>query len=962
MRPLALELVGPELGEAGLGLLDEFAEQALIDELLDETLGATAETGHLLELAEGVGFRAAVREAIWALRLAGLDARRLAPVGFADPRKRDLLVALLSRFEERLAREHGVDTADVLRRAAEQVRRGAALPADLVLLVPGLGTRGLTGRFLAALEARGARRLPTDPVSGQDAPQGMLWETAATPSPGPTAELFRAAGITEELREVLRRALALGLTWDQVEIVTPDPGVYGPALHALAQRLAIPVTFAVGLPVERTRAGRVVAAYLRWLQDGFPDRVLRRLLEAGDLTAPHPYRDVDGPRLARALRRLRVGWGRERYLPAVETAIARRREEGPRPRTDEDLEEATARHARSVRELEALHALLAPILESAPPSPGRRDPHSMRVAPATIATGLARFLRMVPSGGAVDETALERLGRILDRLEATLRRETYFPAAVTVLSEHLAIRIPAPRAEGRAPWGSAAGHLHLSDVEHGGWTGRPAVFVVGLDSGRFPGQGTQDPVLLDRERAELAPRDLPGSAARLEERRFRMGALLARLRGRVTLSYAAWEPSEGRVLAPSPLLLDVFRSGPGTQTAGYRDLERQLGVPVSRIPPGKVRLDLEDVWLGALARGGRLLSGDAAVRAAFPALDRGLTARAARAEGPSPHRGLVRARPELDARDREDAPLSASRLEALGACGLRYFYSSVLRIRPPDDPGFDPERWLNPLRRGSLLHGVYERILDETRERGIDPAQPEFEETAHRILSEEAAEMRRQVPSPSEAVWAREMDDLEVDLRSFVGMIRDDHPEVVETELAFGLPGSPHPAVAIPLGGTRQLWLRGAVDRVDRLPSDRLRVVDYKTGSPRPYGAATTYKGGRRLQHVLYSRAVRALLGSDVERAEYHFPTRRGENLTAAYHSDRLVDGLSLVNLLLDLAAAGRFLPTENVDDCFICDFKEICRAQRDQRGRLESPPVEWAKKSWEDEAYDLLRAVRTWS
>ena len=560
MRPLALELVGPELGEAGLGLLDEFAEQALIDELLDETLGATAETGHLLELAEGVGFRAAVREAIGALRLAGLDARRLAPVGFADPRKRDLLVALLSRFEERLAREHGVDTADVLRRAAEQVRRGAALPADLVLLVPGLGTRGLTGRFLAALEARGARRLPTDPVSGQDAPQGMLWETAATPSPGPTAELFRATGITEELREVLRRALALGLTWDQVEIVTPDPGVYGPALHALAQRLAIPVTFAVGLPVERTRAGRVVAAYLRWLQDGFPDRVLRRLLEAGDLTAPHPYRDVDGPRLARALRRLRVGWGRERYLPAVETAIARRREEGPRPRTDEDLEEATARHARSVRELEALHALLATILESAPPSPGRRDPHSMRVAPATIATGLARFLRMVPSGGAVDETALERLGRILDRLEATLRRETYFLAAVTVLSEHLAIRIPAPRAEGRAPWGSAGGHLHLSDVEHGGWTGRPAVFVVGLDSGRFPGQGTQDPVLLDRERAELAPRDLPGSAARLEERRFRMGALLARLRGRVTLSYAAWEPSEGRVLAPSPLLLDVCRS------------------------------------------------------------------------------------------------------------------------------------------------------------------------------------------------------------------------------------------------------------------------------------------------------------------------------------------------------------------------------------------------------------------
>ena len=35
VRPLALELVGGELGEQGLTLLDEFAEQGMIDELLD---------------------------------------------------------------------------------------------------------------------------------------------------------------------------------------------------------------------------------------------------------------------------------------------------------------------------------------------------------------------------------------------------------------------------------------------------------------------------------------------------------------------------------------------------------------------------------------------------------------------------------------------------------------------------------------------------------------------------------------------------------------------------------------------------------------------------------------------------------------------------------------------------------------------------------------------------------------
>src|SRR5688572_2037102 len=112
VRPLALELVGAELAEQGLTLLDEFAEQALVDELLDESLAELTAAGgaaHLQELAEGVGFRKAVREAVGALRLAGIEGRKLASVGFADPGKRDLLAALLSRFEERLAQTHGVD-------------------------------------------------------------------------------------------------------------------------------------------------------------------------------------------------------------------------------------------------------------------------------------------------------------------------------------------------------------------------------------------------------------------------------------------------------------------------------------------------------------------------------------------------------------------------------------------------------------------------------------------------------------------------------------------------------------------------------------------------------------------------------------------------------------------------------------------------------------------------------------
>lgn len=59
-----------------------------------------------------------------------------------------------------------------------------------------------------------------------------------------------------------------GRRWDEVEIVATDPIAYGCALDALASRLGIPVTYAVGLPTERTRQGRATVAYLRWIQEG----------------------------------------------------------------------------------------------------------------------------------------------------------------------------------------------------------------------------------------------------------------------------------------------------------------------------------------------------------------------------------------------------------------------------------------------------------------------------------------------------------------------------------------------------------------------------------------------------------------------------------------------------------------------------------------------------------------------
>ena len=61
---------------------------------------------------------------------------------------------------------------------------------------------------------------------------------------------------------------------------------------------------------------------MRWIGENFPADVLRGMLESGDLAAPSGFEEVSAAALARRLRRLRVGWGRERYLDVLDQAIA----------------------------------------------------------------------------------------------------------------------------------------------------------------------------------------------------------------------------------------------------------------------------------------------------------------------------------------------------------------------------------------------------------------------------------------------------------------------------------------------------------------------------------------------------------------------------------------------------------------------------------------------------------------
>ncbi|HSG49132.1 MAG TPA: hypothetical protein VLA43_15030, partial [Longimicrobiales bacterium] len=247
---LAARLARGALALEGFQALDAFDRQALLDEALDAALTSGPDAG-LGELSEGVGFREAVHGSATALRMAGITPSGLRAARIRDYRKRIFLARVLERYETLLRERRRADPATVLAQALAALDQGEgsladAVGADLLLLAPGLGMRGLAGRFLEALVQRGGRVLETDPVLGVAEPDSVLWSAGEpmgafsflhVPESRPTSpvplELFRAASITDELREVLRRVAARGLPWDEVEIVTPDPGAYGSALHAL---------------------------------------------------------------------------------------------------------------------------------------------------------------------------------------------------------------------------------------------------------------------------------------------------------------------------------------------------------------------------------------------------------------------------------------------------------------------------------------------------------------------------------------------------------------------------------------------------------------------------------------------------------------------------------------------------------------------------------------------------------
>jgi RecB family exonuclease len=965
LRGIAEALSLTALANRKLRHASDIEVAGVADEAFASLLGTEGMHASLIALQDDPGTRAALLDVLQELRMGGVSSSDLRATASAFSASLSLL---LERYVEALGARALADSAEMFELALQHFDDEFRFTYDKsrLYLIPTWPSIGLAARLRDRLIAMGAESLDGahEGASARLHVSSLATNNCTDSFHNRNAlEFFHASTATDELLVVLRETLVRGARFDEVEIACSNVDSYGVALDALCRRTGIGATMLDGVPLTATRLGRALGRLLDWLDTGFNADVLRRALEAGDFTTG----EHSGAALARELRRSRGGWGREhsfrlaqRLTPppaSVNPKATKSLAQGDLFTTDingAELPETSRRRA--------LAELLLDLLERAPVVRDATHDSDIVVDCAAVAWAIHAMIDRLAIYDASEQVTMTRVRERLEQIAQGIRRETTSAQALAFIRASLIELRAWTSSSGTArPRRATGGHVHLTDLAHAGTTGRPHLFIVGLDSDNVAGPVVQSSLLPDSVRSRF-----PDALRTIEERRRMRAAQLETAihstTAQVCLSYAVAVDVEGAERSPAHQFLETWRAHANQPTAGYDELRDALGEVRSAVPfANDAAVDARDLWLQLMpdpTDPALLRDAERLVRTHHPAIARGLDAIEIRRQygQPTAWHGLVPDAALLDPR-KSGEEISPSSLEAFAACPMRWFYRDALGASVPRDLQFDEARWLDGAQRGTLLHEVFDALC-RRRLHEEDPTEGDVLSRAANVLRAVADRFCATVPVPSVAVYEAELRQLEEDVRFF---LFDEHArwrqhpwEFVEGEMRFGGDRS----VAITLDDGTRLRIRGRVDRVDRTEAG-LRITDYKTGkSFFDWNDRVPFAGGRKLQLAVYAAAVSERLVEPVARAEYRFPTPAGGGTTLGVDAEVMPRAMGIVNEVVREISSGRFLPTFDRSDCGFCDFADICRSVPGLYGN-DSPRAQWAHDHRMRDEYASMRDWR---
>jgi ATP-dependent helicase/nuclease subunit B len=944
---VALQMGAPFLVERGIEPSEEGLGPALMMRLM---LDLPRESGYFRALADQPTLAEALWSTIRELRMAGIRSEDLKPKAFESAAKHAELKALLASYERFLATSHRGDMALVYEEAVTHldwcpIQAGdcwtewpdvvwAPLQRRLIDVMPG---ERLSPRTLAVPAAVIPRRLSlakTSRVTPDPLSSPLAFLLAPDASRGPRANrrdrvaLFHAGGHEAEIEEVFRRILAAGAPLDQIEIACASDAQVS-LIWEKALRHEWPVTLGPGISAARTRPGRALLELCDWVETDFAAAHLRHLLQSGDMGIEIEDEGFTAGQAARVLARAEAGWGRATYR----LALGRLRKSYESRANDPDVSDEDRAYASDRADLTGrVQAWITSLIDSIP----QPDANGLVPLQPVVEAALQYAKTATARHSQLDHRAASALIDHIDDLRSLGAFSCTLGETLRFIRERVVgLHVAADR--------QRPGHLYVSSLSQAGYTGRPYLYVVGLEEGRvFPG-ATEDPVLLDRERTATS-RELRLSSDRIDESVYSVLSRLATWDGagpRVTFSYSCRDTREFRETHSSWLMLQAFRLQQGDASLSYQQMKAALGEPVSALPADRAAAISDGAWWLRTIVGGAD-AGVMAVESAFTGLAQGRKAEQQREsaeftefDGHVPEAGAV-----LDP-CAPDNSFSVTDLEKAAGCPFRFFLKRGLGVRAVDERERDKDVWLDSLTRGSELHALYATLLRSCRQEDRDVDLATDHVWLRQVAEARLRELRDEMPPATLEIFERESREFLADVELFV---RGEHEGLIGKgigfEVSFGRPLGPDETeplasaapVVIQLGADLAVRIAGRIDRINRV-GDAFEVLDYKTGGYWRDDWQGVFEGGRRLQHALYGLAAVELLRAHYKRPRidsslYYFSSRKGRQERVRIPAPPAADTRQVLADLRQVIVDGTFTHTTDEEDCHFCDYQAACGAQ----------------------------------
>ncbi len=482
-----------------------------------------------------------------------------------------------------------------------------------------------------------------------------------------------------------------------------------------------------------------------------------------------------------------------------------------------------------------------------------------------------------------------------------------------------------------------------------------AVFVLGAAEGVLPVPRRDDAILPEQLRLDSLDQ-LESKSARLHhQHRAFLAALASAPPGHRTITFPRGSLRSSRRSLPSRWLLDSVSALAG-RTVHATEMETaadELGDEVFRSVPSfaagiddsPVSTSIEERDVVELARAG----GTPSDHPLAALVGRGLDMQVARRSSDFSEFDGNLAGVDTTSGNR---PVSPSRLEIWSSCGLRYFFRYVLDVTDRDDPERTDE--LSALDRGSLVHLVLERFIQESIASGPpDPTTPwseEDRERLHAIAAELGDEYEAGGRTGRAINWRVQRDDLRDVLDRFLHAdddFRRSHlatPAGVEVDLGVR-GGDP---VDFELENGRRVAMRGLIDRIDTTADGRVIVSDYKTGKGTKFDGldADPFLGGTTLQLAMYSEGALRHTQRDSASAGYWLVESSGQRrLGYAWNAALRSRFLELLAAITDGIDSGVFAASpgewntfrQTNDACTYCEYDAVCVRDRGEQAEAKA-------------------------